>query len=77
MDKNSELECYLYYMWNLWSLDECKRIFADTCFSHIWAKWMQYTERCGCTGAPASFYASLDDEKRDTLRKYAVKHYNK
>lgn len=77
MDKTSELECYLYFMWNAWSKQACKEIFSESCYEHLWLKWMDLAQSDGMIGAAASWYAALDDNKRHIIREAAVNHYNK
>lgn len=76
MDKSSELDCYLFFMWNTWSYGDCISIFGETLGSHIWEKWLRECERFGGKGAPASFYAELDRETRKKIVERAIKYYN-
>lgn len=77
MDRNSELDCYLYYMWNRWDYSECRITFGRHLVDHIWSKWLSLCESDGRTGAAASIYALLDGEQRKKLVERAVRHYNK
>ncbi len=77
MDKSSELECYLYFMWNAWSYDLCAKIFADTCYERLWYWWKRKVDEIGATGAAASWYLVLDGGNRRRIRKAAVSYYNK
>lgn len=77
MDKTSELECYMYFMWNEWSARLCAEIFADTCHEHLWDGWKRKVDEIGATGAAASWYLVLDNVNRRRIREAAVKYYNK
>lgn len=77
MNKQSELDCYLYFMWNAWSYDECIALFGENLGKHIWSKWNALCCDCGVAGAPAALYAALDEEKHQTLKERAVAYYNK
>ena len=77
MHKSSELECYLYFMWNEWSARLCAEIFADTCHENLWNGWRRKVDELGATGAAASWYLVLDDGNRRRIREAAVKYYNK
>lgn len=76
MDKSSTLDCYLYYMWNTWSYEECIIIFGEMIGSHIWVKWIRECQDFGAKGAPASFYAELDRGTRKKIVQRAIAHYN-
>lgn len=76
MDKTSQLDCYLYYMWNEWCYNVCFNAFPAYIASHLWDKWRYCIEECGA-GAPALFYSQVDTDIRKTLVKCAVEHYNK
>lgn len=41
MDKSSELDCYLYYMWNKWNAWENDKIFGER------ASWAYFEPECG------------------------------
>lgn len=77
MDKSSELDCYLYFMWNAWSARMCAEIFAGTCHGHLWDKWESIEKVVGATSAAAEWYLALDDGNRRRIREAAVKYYNK
>lgn len=77
MNKKSELDCYLYYCWNVWSYEECINIFGECFGEHMWEKWCRYCDRCTASGAPAPFYADCDTEVRAKIVARAVAHYNK
>lgn len=72
MNKNSELDCFLFYMWNVWGYDECVAHFSE----HIWIKWVEAADECGTVSAPAKFYAELDDKTRKAIVELAVAYYN-
>lgn len=77
MKRKSELECYLYYMWNAFNDYTCNRIFGNDLGNHIFDKWEVCIQRCRMDGAPAALFADLDDECRQKLTEAAVAYYNK
>lgn len=77
MNKKSELDCYLYYMWNNWSKEISINLFDEMLGSHIWSKWCQACEKCGSDGAPALFYSMLDIDARNAIVNNAIQHYNR
>ncbi len=77
MNKESELDCYLYYMWNQWNNSTCVRIFGEMLGTHIWSKWIKACEECGSDGAPALFYSMLDYDTRKEIVNNALAHYNR
>lgn len=77
MNTKSELDCFLFYMWNRWDYSECRAIFGKHLVDHIWHEWLKLCESDGRTGAAASLYAALDEDKRKKLSERAFKHYNK
>lgn len=76
MDKKSELDCYLYFMWNNWSRNICFDIFGERLGEHIWIKWTQLCQKDGAVGAPASLYAICDSNVRNKLKQRAYEQYN-
>lgn len=72
MNPKSELDCFLFYMWNVWGYDECVSHFNE----HIWSKWVEADEQSGYKGAPAKFYAELDGKTRKAIVELAVAYYN-
>lgn len=77
MDKKSELDCYMFYMWNVWSKDESIAIFGERLGNHIWNKWCHKVDVSGADGVPASIYSELDADKRRKIVDRAIKHYNR
>lgn len=82
MNKNSELDCFLYYMWNEWSLGVCQTIcpnsYDPVYGSHLWRVWVNARNKCNGSpvGAAAQFYADLDSDTRRKIVDAAVHHYN-
>lgn len=77
MNKKSELDCYMFFMWNVWGEEECMNIFGESLGKHIWSKWADHCDGVGRTGAAATMYAVLDSDKRRKIVERAVAHYNK
>lgn len=77
MNKKSELDCYLYFMWNEWSLEIAVEIFGESLGNHLWGKWDNMCWNCDFDGAPAKFYSNLDSDNRRVLVEYAISYYNR
>lgn len=77
MDTKSELDCYLYFMWNVWSKDICLTLFDGDLGEHLWHKWRGCVCCYGHYAAPSVYYSDLDEGRRKTLREAAFRHYNK
>ncbi len=75
MDKNSELDCFLYFIWNAWNEEICHRLYPAAIANHLWPKWLTIHEKYSI-GAPAVFYSMLDTQLRKELVSAAVTHYN-
>lgn len=75
MDKSSELDCYLFYMWNRWDSSECDAVFGFKS-ERIWRKWRQCQDQYTSDGAPAPFYSDLTKTEREKIVERAVKYYN-
>lgn len=76
MDKSSELECYLYFMWNVWNKNICFKLFDKYMGNHLWNKWITYCECSGATGAAAIFYAECDVKLRKFLKSLSYCYFN-
>lgn len=76
MNTKSELDCYLYYMWNVWSRSISIGIFGEMRGAHLWEKWEIACESCGADGAPALFYSMLDSNARREIVEKSITHYN-
>ena len=77
MDKSSQIDCYLYFMWNAWSKERCIEMYGKVMGEHFWAKWNKLYETYTAIGAPAPFYSELGFEARNTIVQYAFNYYNK
>lgn len=62
----NQVSCFLYYMFNAWSLSEAITIFGNNLGRHVYD---QYQRRLGNT---MIWYADLDTECRDKLVNRAV-----
>ena len=73
----NQVTCFFHYMWNKWSEDEAKIVFADSCggYKHYWNKWCYFCEEYGVRSAVDMFYAELDDTNRDKLVSRALECY--
>lgn len=76
MDKSSTLDCYLYYMWNVWSEEECNKIIEYWRAVHVWSKWIDHCTDKGALAAAATFYAEIDPGVRRMIVERAIKYYN-
>lgn len=80
MNKTSDLDCFLYWMWNVWNKDVCENLYPkwyDPIYgNYLWGVWMKAVESSGnnCHAAPAQFYANVDCNIRkrfvDVARQY-------
>lgn len=76
MKKESELECYLYFMWNDFCDYYCKKIFGEKEGTYRWNDFVSCSCRNGREGAAATFYQELTENEREKLVQFAVKYYN-
>ena len=76
MTKSSELDCYLYFMWNCWSEEICIKLFGKVMGKHYWSKWSLMYKKYTAYGASGPFYAELDESARAVIRNHAYAHYN-
>ena len=74
----NDVSSFFYYMWNRWSEDECKIVFADSCggYKHYWNKWCYYCEEYGVRSAVDCLYGDLDTGNRDKLVARALECYD-
>ena len=71
---DNTVSSFFYYMWNVWSEEECKVVYGDM-HRHFWEKWCQMTDK-GVFGAAERFYAELTDHYREKLAGRAVALYD-
>ena len=72
---NSEVENFLYYMYNRWCLDEAHLLFGESLGDHIYKKW---TEKIKYSiDHNLSWYADLDKYCRQKIVDRANELYNK
>ena len=79
MERN-DVTSFMYFMWNMWSQEECEICFAEAMcgHKHIWEKWISACRRMdGPNGATEVFYAELDTTNQDILVAYATSKYNR
>lgn len=74
--KNNDVSSFFYYMWNAWSQEECKIVFANEGWQHFWGKW-SIACHPGTWGAAERFFAELSESNKDLLVKRAIKLYNR
>ena len=72
--KYNEVECFMYYMYNVWCLKESIMLFGERLGSHIFNKW---TEKCEYSlDRTMSWYGDLDKKCRDKIYERAIDFYN-
>lgn len=76
MKKESELECYLYFMWNDFCDYYCNKIFGEKEGRILYNIYLSCCDRCHHEGAAATFYQELSENEREKLVQFAVKYYN-
>ena len=75
-DYTNIVSSFFYYMWNMWSEEECHKIFGAM-GDHIWSKWCNAYDRMkGPWGAAEYMYGELDSENRELLVEHACKMYD-
>ena len=74
-NQNNEVLSFHIYMWNKWSMDECKKIFENVS-DHIWNKWCRYCDEVGATAAPSLMIRDLDSINLDKLINRACELYD-
>ena len=65
---------FFYYMWNAWSIEECKVVFGSM-YRHFWDKWNAQAEK-SIYGATERFYMELSEDNRRLLVERAVALYD-
>jgi len=65
-----EIENFMYYMFNRWSLEEAKKVFGDDLGTHIYGKWQD-------TDDTLIWFGWLDKECRRKISDRANEIYNK
>lgn len=65
---------FFFYMWNGWSMEECKIVFG-TDGKHFWSKWCSFSTPSPL-GAAECFYSSLSKDAREKLVKQACLRYD-
>lgn len=65
---------FFYYMWNAWSIEECKVVFGGM-YLHFWDKWNAQAEK-SIYGAAERFYSELSDNNQRLLSERAVALYD-
>lgn len=78
-EKKDPVLCYIHFMYNEWSEDMAKQVFADTfCgWQYLWQKWLRYRETYGYNGAIMKYYSDgLDSELQRELLTFAERFYN-
>lgn len=77
MIKN-DVASFFYYMWNMWSIEECYWVFESEGPEHFWNKWVSICEQRGTTiGSAEVFFSELSDDNQDRLMLRATLKYNR
>ncbi len=76
--KKNDVTSFMFYMWNRWCEEECRKVFGkDDFWPHFWKKWCSAYDRMnGPRGATEVFYAELSNNNRDKLVKRALECYD-
>lgn len=72
--KYNEVECFMYYMYNVWCLKESIMLFGERLGSHIFNKWAGKCEYS--LDRTMSWYGDLDKKCRDKIYERAIDFYN-
>ena len=73
--KGNQVTAFMFYMWNAWCKEECKRAFSGHGWQHFWSKWCGICEAYGVHGAAERFYAELSNGNRNLLVGRAIEAY--
>lgn len=66
---------FMYYMYNKWSKEESIRLFGNDLGNHIFNKWLGKHEYSN--DITMSWYADLDNERRQMIVDRAIEVYSK
>ena len=73
MAKYNDVECFMYYMYNRWCLEESVSLFGELLGNHIFNKW---TGKCEYShDQTMSWYGDLDKTCRDMVYARAKEIY--
>lgn len=73
INKNNPVECFMYYMYNRWCINEAHLLFGKSLGDHIYAKWTEKTEYSNDQNM--SWYGDLDKTCRNKLYERAIELY--
>lgn len=73
--KNSEVENFMYYMYNKWCLNEARYLFGERLGDHIFNKWVGKREYSH--DQTMSWFGDLDKKCRQKIVDRANELYNK
>ena len=78
MENAKIVASFFFYMWNRWSEEECKIVFASTCWPHLCGKWGEsvYRNNGRVMGAAETFFSELDVDNRELLVARATELYD-
>ena len=65
-----DIENFMYYMFNRWTLEEAKFVFGDNLGTHIYGKWQEVDDTL-------IWFGWLDKECRHKIADRANEIYNK
>lgn len=74
MANYNDVECFMYYMYNRWCLDESIALFGERLGEHIFKKFVN--EREYSHNQTMSWYGELDKTCRDKLYARAKEIYS-
>lgn len=82
-NQNNEVLSFFMYMWNKFSIDECKLLFNSdgddweySLGEHIWNMWEKDCYRSGATAVPAELVAELDEKNLNKIIQRACELYD-
>ena len=70
--ENNYVECFMYYMYNRWCLDESVLLFGENLGNHIYGKWIH---KANTHDQTMSWYGELDKSCRDKIYDRAIEIY--
>ena len=75
MANYNDVELFMYYMYNVWCLDESIALFGERLGNHIFKKFVDKREYSH--DQTMSWYSDLDKECRDKIYNRAKEYYSK
>ena len=76
----NDIASYIYFMYNRWSQEICRKIFENNqvcSWEHLWDKYEKCAQDVGTWAAPFKWFCELNEELQDMLTTYIVLHQDR